>query len=48
MCCFIVKPPLDSGFEMDLEEDAVDWRSDIDLVDALRTCWRILKAAHGN
>jgi hypothetical protein len=33
MCCFIVKLPLDVEFEMNLEADAIVWRSDIDQVD---------------
>jgi len=34
MCYFIVEPPLDIGFEMDLEADAAIWSSDIDSIDA--------------
>jgi len=32
MFCFIVEPPLDVKFEMDLEADVAIWRSDIDSV----------------
>jgi hypothetical protein len=32
MCCFIGKPPLDVGLEMDLEADAAIWPCDINLV----------------
>jgi hypothetical protein len=32
MCCFIVEPLLDIGFEMSLEADATVWHSDIDSV----------------
>jgi hypothetical protein len=34
MCYFIVRLPLDVGFEIDLEADAIVWCSDIDRVDA--------------
>jgi hypothetical protein len=29
MCCFIVEPPLDNGFEMDRKANVVVWHSDI-------------------
>jgi hypothetical protein len=32
MCYFIVRRPLDVGFEMNLEADVAIWRGDIDPV----------------
>jgi hypothetical protein len=33
MRCFIVEPPLEIRFEMDLEADAVVWHNDINPID---------------